>query len=172
MSALRNIRMLTRYTTWANNRIFDVLAQLPDGEAIKSRPTLFGSMVHTLNHAYVADLIWKAQLLGEPHGFASRNTETAPELAILRENQATIDDWYINYADELSTKLHDELVYFNFVDGGAGVLTRGDILLHAVNHKTFHRGFVVDMLYQVPVSPPSTDLPVFLRDVPGWYAKP
>lgn len=172
MSALRNIRMLTRYTAWANNRIFDVLVQLPDGEAIKSRPTLFGNMVHTLNHAYVADRIWKAQLSGEPHGFTSRNTETAPELAILRENQAAIDDWYINYADELSAKLHDELVHFNFVDGGAGVLTRGDILLHAVNHKTFHRGFVADMLYQVPVSPPSTDLPVFLRDAPDWYAKP
>jgi len=171
MSALRNIRMLTRYTAWANNRIFDVLAQLPDGEAIKSRQTFFGNMVHTLNHAYAADLIWKAHLLAQPHGFTSRNTETTPELAILRENQATIDDWYINYADELSTKLHDELVSFNFVDGEAGILTRGDILLHAVNHKTFHRGFVVDMLYQVPVSPPSTDLPVFLRDVPGWYTK-
>jgi len=125
MSALRNIRMLTRYMAWANIRIFDVLAQLPNGEAIKSRPTLFGNMLHSFNHAYVADLVWKAHLLGQPHGFTSRNTETTPELAILRENQATIDDWYINYADELSTKLHDELVSFNFVDGEAGVLTRG-----------------------------------------------
>jgi uncharacterized damage-inducible protein DinB len=172
MSVLRNIRMLTRYAAWANNRIFDVLAQLPDGEAIKSRPTLFGNMVHTLNHAYVADLIWKAHLLGTPHGFTSRNTETTPELGALRENQVTLDNWYINYADKLSSKMHDEIVNFSFVDGGAGVLTRGDILLHVVNHKTFHRGFVADMLYQVPVSPPSTDLPVFLRDVPGWYTKP
>ena len=172
MSALRNIQMLTRYTAWANNRIFDALAQLPYGEAVKPRPTLFGNMVHTLSHAYVADLIWKAHLLGESHGFTSRNTETTPELETLRESQVILDDWYINYANELSSKLHDEIVTFNFADGGAGVMTRGDMLLHVVNHKTFHRGFVVDMLYQVPVIPPSTDLSVFLRDVPGWYTKP
>jgi uncharacterized damage-inducible protein DinB len=35
-----------------------------------------------------------------------------------------------------------------------------------VNHKTYHRGQVADMMYQVPARPPVTDLPVFLRDVP------
>jgi uncharacterized damage-inducible protein DinB len=55
-------------------------------------------------------------------------------------------------------------VHFTFVDGGEGAMTRGDMLLHTVNHKTFHRGYVADMMYQVPARPPSMDLPVFLRD--------
>lgn len=43
-------------------------------------------------------------------------------------------------------------------------MTREQIVLHVVNHATYHRGFVGDMMYQVPFAPPSNDLPVFIRD--------
>ncbi len=40
MSAIRNIRMLTRYTAWANARLFGALANLPEGEATAPREAL------------------------------------------------------------------------------------------------------------------------------------
>jgi len=43
-------------------------------------------------------------------------------------------------------------------------MTCGEMLLHVVNHGTYHRGLVADMMYQAGVTPPTTDLPVFLRD--------
>lgn len=103
---------------------------------------------------------------GKPHGFTSRNTDTQPKLEALRHAQAQIDDWYISYADGLSDAAHNEVVHFTFVDGGAGAMARGDMLLHVVNHKTYHRGYVADMLYQASSRPPTMDLPVFLRNVP------
>ncbi len=166
MSALRNIRMLTRYTAWANMRLFEALSKLPDHEVTAQRSDGAGSMVKTLNHAYVVDLIWQAHLLGRPHGFTSRNTDTLPTLGELQTSQARIDSWYISYADDLSELSHDEVMQFAFVDGGAGAMTRGDMLLHIVNHKTYHRGYVAEMLYQASLRPPTMDLPVFLRDVP------
>lgn len=166
MGALRNIRMLARYTAWANERLFDALASLPEGEAIAPRRTTFGNMLHTMNHVLVVDLIWQAHLEGRPHGFTARNTETTPSLDELRDAQRAMDDWYAAYADTLSAAAHDEVVRFEFVGGGAGAMTRGDILLHVVNHKTYHRGVVADMISQVPSRPPVMDLPVFLRDVP------
>jgi uncharacterized damage-inducible protein DinB len=54
-------------------------------------------------------------------------------------------------------------VHFTLVGGNKGVMTRGEILLHVVNHTTYHRGFVGDLICQVPAQPPTTDLPVFLR---------
>lgn len=164
MSLTRNIRMLTRYSAWANDRLFGTLAALPEGEATVRRPTGFGNMVNTLNHAYVVDLIWKAHLQGQPHGFTSRITETQPSLEELRCAQAEIDQWYVTYSDQLSDEAHDQVVPFKFVDGGSGAMTRGDMLLHVVNHKTYHRGYVADLLYQAGSRPPATDLPVFLRD--------
>jgi uncharacterized damage-inducible protein DinB len=164
MSAIRNIQLLTRYNAWANHRLFDLLASLPAGEASAKRVTGFGSMVNTLNHAYVVDLIWKAHLENRPHGFTSRITEVEPTLPELRNAQADMDQWYIDYASALTEQAHDESIPFKFVDGGAGIMTRGEMLLHVVNHKTYHRGYVADLLYQIGSRPPVMDLPVFLRD--------
>jgi uncharacterized damage-inducible protein DinB len=166
MTVLRNIRMLTRYTGWANERLFDALSKLPKDDAGTARHTGPGGMVHTLNHSYVVDLIWQAHLEGRAHGFTARNTDTTPPLEALRAAQRNMDDWYRNYADALSEQAHDEVVQFKFIDGGAGAMSRGDILLHVVNHKTYHRGYVADMLRQISTRPPTMDLPVFLRDVP------
>jgi uncharacterized damage-inducible protein DinB len=54
-------------------------------------------------------------------------------------------------------------VDFEFIGGGRGAMSREDILLHVVNHTTYHRGHVADMLYHLGIFPPATDLPVFLR---------
>jgi uncharacterized damage-inducible protein DinB len=160
----RSLRMLTRYTAWANDRLFEALHQLPPAEVTAPRATSFGNMIRTLSHAHVVDLIWQAHLEGRQHGFTSRNTESTPTLAQLQEQQQALDGWYIRYADGLTGDLQRQIVHFRFVDGGEGAMTRGDMLLHIVNHKTFHRGYVADMMYQVPARPPSMDLPVFLRD--------
>jgi len=165
-AAIRNLRMLTRYTAWANARLFDALARLPAGAAAAPRSTGFGTMVSTLSHAWVVDRIWQAHLEGRPHGYTTRNSAAEPALDVLRADQATLDQWYVAYADGLTDAAHDEVVDFHFVDGGPGAMTRGDMLLHVVNHKTYHRGYVADMLYQAGARPPVMDLPVFLRDVP------
>lgn len=168
MQDSRNLRMLARYTAWANDRLFTALEQLPPGELTAPRATSFGNMLRTLNHACVVDQIWQAHLQGRPHGFTSRNTDATPTLAQLRERQQALDDWYILYADGLTGDMQSEVVHFRFVDGGEGAMARGDMLLHVINHKTFHRGYVADMMYQVPARPPGMDLPVFLRDAaPG-----
>jgi uncharacterized damage-inducible protein DinB len=78
-------RTLTRYNNWANQLIFEAVAALPEGEATKPRASLFKSMVHTLNHNYVIDLIWQAHLEGREHGFTARNTPGHPPLGELRE---------------------------------------------------------------------------------------
>jgi uncharacterized damage-inducible protein DinB len=164
MIATRTARMLTRYNAWANHQIFDAVAALPEGEATRERPSLFRNMTHTLNHNYVIDLIWQAHLEGRDHGFTARNTAEYPPLADLWRAQQGVDGWYIAWSDSLSDAVLAEKVSFTLIGGNRGVMTRGEILLHVVNHTSYHRGFVADLFYQVPSRPPTTDLPVFLRE--------
>jgi uncharacterized damage-inducible protein DinB len=161
---MKQHRMLARYNAWANRLIFDAVAALPPGEATKPRQTLFKSMVHTLNHNYVIDRIFQAHLEGRPHGYTARNTPDHPPLAELRRAQDELDGWYIAWADRVTQQELDEVVPFTFVGGGEGRMTRLEILLHLVNHTTYHRGWVADLFYQVPARPPTTDLTVYLRD--------
>lgn len=160
--------MMVSYKAWASRVTYTAVAALPEGEAVKPRPTHFKTMVSTLNHLHVVDEIFHAHLEGRPHGYTARNTPTAPPLAELWSAVQRLDDWYIDYVAGLSDAQLAERVAFQFVGGGDGNMSRLEIVLHLVNHGTYHRGFVSDMLNQVGVVPPASDLTVFLRDV--WPA--
>ena len=166
MTAARTARILTRYNRWANDLILAAVAALPAGEATKPRATLFKNMVHTLNHNYVIDRIFQAHLEGRAHGYTARNTAEHPPLEELWRAQRSLDDWYVGCYDAMSDAALDERLHFEFVGGSEGAMTRGEMLMHIVNHTSYHRGFVADLFFQVPARPPITDLTVFLRDVP------
>ncbi len=156
--------MLMRYKQWANQLIFADVAALPQGEALRERPTRWNNIAYTLNHVFVVDDIFQAHLQARPHAYSFRNTERTPALDDLWTAVQAMDGWYVDYADGLSAHEMDEVVAFEFVGGGRGAMTREEILLHIVNHGTYHRGLVSDMLYQIPAPPSTNDLPVFLRD--------
>ena len=164
MTAHDTARMLTRYNAWANRLVFDAVAALPEGEAARERKSLFRNMVHTLNHNYVIDRIWQAHLEGREHGFAARNTPDHPPLAELWRAQQAVDDWYVAWSDAQTDGALDESLTITLIGGNRTVMTRAEILLHVVNHTSYHRGFVADLFYQVPARPPTTDLPVYLRE--------
>ena len=166
MMTVSTARMLTRYNAWANKVMFDAVAKLPEGEATKTRQTLFKNIVHTLNHNYVIDRIFQAHLEGRDHGYTARNTTDPPPLEELVRAQTELDHWYIAWSDRMTEKELDEVVKFTFVGGGDGAMTRAQIIMHIVNHTSYHRGFAGDLFYQIPVRAPTTDLTVFLRDVP------
>jgi len=164
MTAIRDIQMLARYTKWANQTLFDALLLAPAHIVTAERKTGAGSLIKTLAHIYVIDQIWRGHLLEQDHGHKTRNLPETPPLDELIALQLASDDWYINYADMLTPQIYDESLAFIFVDGGKGEMTRGSMLLHVVNHKTYHRGYVAQMMYESSCRPPAIDLPVFLRD--------
>ncbi|WP_375058260.1 DinB family protein [Zobellella sp. DQSA1] len=166
MTALRNVRVLTRYSAWASLRLYNALAKLPATLLAEARSGRPNGVIGILSHSYAVDLIWKAHLEGKEHGFTSRNFGTIPSFAELRSAQQQADQWYIAYADNQDEQSLEQVIPFKFVDGGPGSMRRGDILLHIINHKTYHRGYVADMLYELGFAPPTIDLPVFLRDEP------
>ena len=156
-------RMLARYNAWANKLTFDAVAALPQGEAAKERKSLFKNMVHTLNHNYVIDRIWQAHLEGREHGYGARNTPDHPPLDELWRAQQEIDAWYVAWTDAQTDASLAERLTVTLIGGNRTAMTRGEMLLHVVNHTSYHRGFVGDLFYQVPARPPTTDLPVYLK---------
>ena len=164
MTAIATARTLTRYNQWANRIFFDAALALPPGEAEKPRQTLFKNIVHTLNHNIVIDSIFRAHVEGREHGYSARNTAETPTLPDLWAAQQAFDAWFIEWGDTLAAAALDETISFTFVGGGAGAMSRNEIILHLIIHTSYHRGFAADMFHQVPAKPPTTDLPVYLRD--------
>lgn len=163
---LSALRRLVAYKQWANTVTFaDVLA-LPPEEITRQRQTRYRSIVHTLSHIWVVDDIFRHHLLGQPHGYTSRNTETVPEVSSLWDRVQQMDDWYIRTVQGWTEDDVLAVVPFTFVGGGTGQMTRQDIVLHVVNHGTYHRGFVSDMMYQAGVTPAANDYSVFVKKSP------
>ena len=162
---MNHVQTLTRYKAWADKLFLAKVAQLPESELIAPRPIVFGSIIRTLHHSYAMDRVWQAHLLGEPHGYATRNPANHPPFGELCNKQLEIDAWYVSHADSLDVDALAQVIHFTFIGGGSGAMSREDILLHVVNHTTYHRGHVADMLYHLSVFPPTTDFPVFLREI-------
>ena len=158
---------LAEYKSWADGLILAAVAALPPGEAARERVTHHKSLIGTLNHMYVVDLIWEAHLEGRAHGFTARNVIVHPEIDALAAAQGRANDWLRAWAAGQSDQTLREPVHFTTVSGKAGTMSRADILEHIVNHTTYHRGFVASLLHQVPVKAPSTDWNVFRQQHPA-----
>ncbi|HEX6241230.1 MAG TPA: DinB family protein, partial [Polyangiales bacterium] len=127
---------LLRYKRWA------------DTELMASALTLswFGRMLvgkyvaAIVRHFHTVDCIFRAHLLGESHGYTSSNPAEPTTLAELQERVRTIDDWYVDYAQDLDALRLTEPLNVTFTDGARQTLTRSDMLLHVVQHGAYHRG--------------------------------
>ena len=161
---LDELLKFVKYKVWANEVTFSALSKISNAELYKTRDTNFKNILSTLNYVYVVDDIFKSHLLGEVHSYSSRNTEVCPNFSELWTQQKVIDQWYIGFVSKLEGQSYGEIVTFEFVGGGKGEMSISEIIFHIVNHGTYHRGFVSDMMYQIPSTPPANDLTVYLRD--------
>lgn len=152
---------LARYKAWADDLTLEAVQALPTHEVTRERPTLFKTLIATLNHSYVVDLIWKAHIDGREHGFTARNIVLHPDVEGLWKAQRIVNDGLLEWCATQSDATLEEPVNFKFVSGTSGTLTRGAMLLHIVNHATYHRGWVSDLFFQIPAKPPATDFCLF-----------
>lgn len=165
MIELTDLEILVKYKAWADEVFFQTIFKLPDEELKRDRPMLFGNIFSLLNHIYSMDVVWKSHLEGIPHTLQTRNPESSSSFADLREDQATINNWYKSYIDNLCIEKYKEIVNFTFIGGRDGKMRRFEIIQHVVNHASYHRGHIEGVLYQMLIEPPTTDIPVFLREI-------
>jgi len=154
--------VLADYNAWADRALFTAMAGLPDGAVYSETPTLFRSMVGTLNHNYQVDLIWQAHLCGREHGFTSRRDILHPRFEDLVRAQTEADVWFVEWAKKQDLSSLSATVSFRFTSGQPVRMQRGAMFLHVINHKTFHRGWVSQMFFEVGSKPPQTDLSVYM----------
>ena len=162
---MNHLQSLMRYKQWADELMHQGVQQVPEHELTAPRPIVFGSILRTVYHILAMDQVWRAHLSGQTHDFTSRNPEHCPDLDTVRSKQEEMDRWYIEYADSLSSADAGEAIEFSFIGGNPGRMTREEILLHVVNHATYHRGHVADMMFNLSIRPPTTDYPVYLSSL-------
>ena len=177
MSLSSNFELLADYNQWMNCQLYDAAAKLPSRDLIADRGAFFGSVIDTLNHIYVGDLIWLQRFAGHPAQFSSlelvRNLPTPQaldsvvhsELKQLREARNALDDVIKAFVREPAESQFASALSYSNTRGIPFSKPLAYLIQHFFNHQTHHRGQITTLLNQFGVDAGTTDLLVLIPDL-------
>ena len=146
---LGDIRPVVDYHYWARDRMFEALAPLTPDQFTRNLSSSFPSIRDTVVHLYTADwgwhLLWQGKALTAPP-----KAESFPDLVSLQEAWRRQEALVREFVDNLGEE-------------DVGGFWR--MLLHLVNHASYHRGQVTTMLRQLGIDiPGSQDMVIFYKE--------
>jgi uncharacterized damage-inducible protein DinB len=170
MSLLNHIRLMSQYNQWMNDKLYEAAAYLSEEKLSENKDAFFGSILGTLNHIAVADIVWLKRFSTHPANHSaldcirkiekptSLNQILYSEFTELAAERRKLDETIVSWCNQLiESDLSYNLPYKN-MKGHPGVRAFGSLVLHFFNHQTHHRGQVTTLLSQEGVDVGVTDL--------------
>lgn len=170
MSELQNFRLMARYNQWMNDTLSEAAGTLPETVLLQDQGAFFGSIMGTLNHLLIGDIIWLQRFSTHPTGFhslhpletikkpASLNTMLYDDIEAFAVERQGLDIIIQEWCDELTdADLEHNLQYANMA-GVKSCKRFGFLVQHLFNHQTHHRGQITTLLSQQDVDIGITDL--------------
>jgi uncharacterized damage-inducible protein DinB len=156
MMDLEAIQALYDYNRWANARVFDAVSLLNPEQFNRDLENSFRSVRETLVHILSAEWIW----LERWNGISPKSMLGAADLIDLeaiRKRWGKVENERREFIRKLSEeKLATAFTYVN-TRGQTFTYPLWQMLVHVVNHSTYHRGQLTTLLRQVGAKPVGTD---------------
>ena len=176
MSRIDQFRLLARYNTWMNTRLYDAAAGLTREALTENRGAFFGSILGPFAHRVVGAPLWLRRSPPLPAAAplppalalpmpASLDAIQFGELAPLRERRDMLDrsiEAFVADLDDAGLEL--PLAYLNS-KGLPFVKSFGLVFTHFFNHQTHHRGQVTTLFSQAAIDVGVTDLLMLIPEV-------
>ena len=153
---------LFAYNAWANRKIFDAAAALPEEQYRRDLKSSHGGIHGTLAHIAWAEQLWLHRWLARPNPAAPQGRDLVT-LGAVRARWDEVEAERGSFLRGLTAGRLEETRSVKPSTGGEYVHTLAQMIRHAVDHSTYHRGQVVTLLRQVGAVPPNTGLIVFYR---------
>jgi uncharacterized damage-inducible protein DinB len=155
------IKLLYDYNGWANSRIFGAVSKLDAEKYVMDLKSSYKSVRDTMVHIICVEWIWFKRLKGtSPKAFwTPADIPTIPELKLRWEYIVRNQNEFIRSIKEES--LNIPTTYQN-TKGETFTYPLWQILMHAVNHSSYHRGQITTMLRQLGAQAVPLDLFVFI----------
>jgi uncharacterized damage-inducible protein DinB len=153
-------QLLARYSRWMNERLYALLAEIPDAERKRDRGAFFGSIHRTLNHLLWGDRMWLSRFIDKPCTVPAFGADMYADFAELRRARDATDGDIAAWAGQVTPQwLASTLSYTSKVDGRTRELPAAVAAIHMFNHATHHRGQLTTLIKQAGFDPGVTDLP-------------
>ena len=165
-----NLQLMSQYNQWINQRIYQIARDLGDENINQDRKAFFGSIFGTLNHIYVADIIWLRRF--SEHSQQYQSLQDLPELDSYSNLRAIAVDNIVDLSklrqelDTIITKWCQEIqpvdlernLRYNDTKNNPYCKNFGQLVQHFLNHQTHHRGQISTLFSQQGIDIGVTDL--------------
>ena len=158
--------LLAKFNRWANARLHSAAASISQDEVAKDRGAFFGSILGTLNHIYLVDLLYRDRIEGRASTFKGLDDILHDNMADLSGGQEAIDAYFLDYASGLSEEdLKGEIVFTTLLDEPEEWrVPRMVYLTNLAQHQVHHRGQAYALLNQAGVDVPSVGFIEYCMD--------
>lgn len=176
MSLHHNFSLLASYNQWMNIRLYQLASELSEEQLLQNRGAFFGSVVGTLNHLLVADLVWLNRFKQLPNApavlqrLSNFPVATAldqllyPDFSQLQQARAQIDDLFLVLCADLNEQHLQQVLSYKNMKGEPMRKRFASLLQHLFNHQTHHRGQLTTLFSQMGVDVGVTDLLMLIDD--------
>jgi uncharacterized damage-inducible protein DinB len=147
---------MVAYTRWADRTLLAPCAELTPAQYTLELGGSFPTLQATIAHLAGAAKLWSLRLSAQPYGGLAPSAEipdVSTALARLDEAYAVFEQMAPSWE-----AAQDETFTYRNLAGVETTRVKWQIFRHIVNHGTYHRGQIANMLRQLGVKPPSTDL--------------
>jgi len=158
--------MFAGYNRWANERLYETVAKLPDADYRADRGAFFGSLHGTMNHLLVTDRIWLRRFTGDGPIHTGLDEIPFNNLAELGAARIEEDERIIAFIGGLSeADLAATFSYRRTSSPDEITQPLAPAIAHLFNHQTHHRGQAHALLTILGGHDfaPSFDLVIFQR---------
>lgn len=155
-------RTLVDYHYWARDRVLDAVAALDAEAYARDLGSSFPSVRATLQHVFGAEVAWLRRWQGEAG--ASFPAAFPDDIDGLRTAWRAHEQAVRAFVDTLDDAALQRVVPYRLRSGDEASSPLWQMLVHVVNHATYHRGQVTTLLRQLGApAPASTDMIAFFR---------
>jgi len=176
MALKQHFELMAKYNQSMNKQVYSAAAKLDNHQLSENRGAFFKSILGSLNHILVGDIIWLKRFAEHPKDYTSLNyLKSLPKPSALTEiihsnfyelqkSRIKLDEVILKFSLEASDSDYEFELSFNNVKGQAFKKRFGFLAQHFYNHQTHHRGQITTLLSQLGVDVGVTDLLVHIPD--------
>ena len=156
---------LCDYNVWANKRVVEIIRSFPEDISDKFIESSFPSIRKTIYHIWDAQVVWLNRLQG-----ISLNTWPSKEYG---DGFAGYDLYFIQQSIDFhrfiqtrSETYFETTCFYKTLNGSDNQTKHWQIILHCMNHSTYHRGQIITMLRSIGLTNLiSTDYIAYTREI-------
>ncbi len=166
---------MSAYNRRMNHQVYNASLHLKKDELEKNSGAFFGSVIGTLNHILVGDLLWLSRFKNHSDKYLSLNVidkypkpkgldeKLYSDFAELYRVRKEMDEVICKWVEETEESDFENSLLYRNSKNITSSRNFGELVFHLFNHQTHHRGQVSTLLNQYGYDIGVTD---FLIDIP------